>query len=127
MAEIGERGGTVAGECDAGHSLIPADPPPPGPRIVVVGNHKGGTGKSTVAMHLVVALLDSGRSVATFDLDLEQQTLTRYIENRTEWARQNGMPLGLPRHVPIVAADWSAAEVGEAGAVERFIGALADL
>jgi chromosome partitioning protein len=127
MAEIGERGDNVAGDRDAGHPLNPADVPLPGPRIVVVGNHKGGTGKSTVAMHVVVALIDSGKRVATFDLDLEQQTLTRYIENRHEWARQNGVVLGLPRHVPIVAPDWTGAEDGEAGAVERFIGALADL
>src|ERR1700719_1687507 len=58
-----------------------------GPHVVVIGNHKGGCGKSTVAMHLIVALLKEKRRVASFDLDLTQQTLTRYIENRSEWAR----------------------------------------
>jgi len=53
------------------------------PHVVVVGNHKGGCGKSTVSMHLIVSLLKEKRRVASFDLDLTQQTLTRYIENRS--------------------------------------------
>ncbi len=62
------------------------------PHIVVIGNHKGGSGKSTFAMHIIIALLKAGRRVASFDLDLDQQTLTRYIENRptTIWSRKNG-------------------------------------
>ena len=51
-------------------------------RVVVVGNEKGGSGKSTAAMHLIVALLRLGHSVAAIDLDLRQGTLTRYLENR---------------------------------------------
>jgi chromosome partitioning protein len=64
----------------------------------VVGNYKGGCGKSTIAMHLIVALLKAGHRVASFDLDVQQQTLTRYIENRREWARHNALPLELPEH-----------------------------
>ena len=52
--------------------------------IIVLGNEKGGSGKSTSAMHLVVALLDQGRRVATIDLDGRQRTLTRYLENRAK-------------------------------------------
>ena len=51
-------------------------------KVIVLGNEKGGTGKSTVAMHLVVALLRQGRSVGSIDLDARQATLTRYVENR---------------------------------------------
>jgi len=69
---------------------------PPGPHVVVVGNHKGGSGKSTVAMHVIVALLRAGMRVAVFDLDLQQQSLTHYIQNRREWARRKGVPLELP-------------------------------
>jgi chromosome partitioning protein len=50
--------------------------------VIVVGNQKGGAGKSTVAMHLIVALLRMGRRVGAIDLDLRQRTLTRYVENR---------------------------------------------
>ena len=71
------------------------------PRVVVVGNYKGGSGKSTFAMHLIVALLKAGRRVASFDLDVQQQTLSRYIRNRQEWAREKGLPLELPKHTSI--------------------------
>jgi chromosome partitioning protein len=66
--------------------------------VVVVGNQKGGSGKSTLAMHIIVALLKAGKRVASFDLDLNQQTLTRYIENRRDWAEENRLGLELPNH-----------------------------
>ena len=49
--------------------------------VVVIGNEKGGSGKSTVALHVAVALLKPGQRVATIDLDCRQQTFTRYINN----------------------------------------------
>ncbi|HCK85168.1 MAG TPA: ATPase [Hyphomonadaceae bacterium] len=58
---------------------------PPAPRrahVVVVGNQKGGAGKSTVAMHLAVALMRMGKRTGVLDLDVRQRTLTRYVENR---------------------------------------------
>jgi chromosome partitioning protein len=79
-----------------------------GPHVVVIGNHKGGCGKSTVAMHLIVSLLKEKRRVASFDLDLTQQTLTRYIENRTEWARLHHVPLEAPDHYPLAEASVTA-------------------
>ncbi len=78
-------------------------PRPPGtgrhPQIVVLGNEKGGSGKSTTAMHLIVALLRNEASVGSIDLDARQGTLTRYIENRRVTA--NDLPLPLWRHIPI--------------------------
>jgi chromosome partitioning protein len=68
------------------------------PHVVVIGNQKGGSGKSTFAMHIIVALLKAGKRVASFDLDLSQLTLTRYIGNRREWARENELALELPDH-----------------------------
>ena len=58
--------------------------------VIVLGNEKGGTGKSTTAMHLIVALLRDGNSVASVDLDSHQGTLTRYIENRRNFAWERG-------------------------------------
>jgi chromosome partitioning protein len=52
--------------------------------IIVLGNEKGGTGKSTVGMHIIVSLLKQGYSVGTIDIDARQGTLSRYIENRKE-------------------------------------------
>ena|SRR6185312_5708553 len=68
-------------------------------RVIVVGNEKGGSGKSTVAMHVAIALIKSGRSVATIDLDSRQRSFTRYIENRKAWAQQIGRDLATPSHV----------------------------
>ena len=53
-----------------------------GAKVIVLGNEKGGTGKSTIAMHIVVALLRQGKSVGSIDLDARQGTLSRYVENR---------------------------------------------
>src|SRR5215469_12339617 len=68
------------------------------PRVIVIGNHKGGTGKSTFAMHIIVALLKAGKRVASFDLDLNQLTLTRYLGNRREWIRKHEQILELTDH-----------------------------
>jgi len=67
-------------------------------QVIVVGNEKGGSGKSTVAMHIAVALLKAGRSVATIDMDARQKTFTTYIENRQAWAKHVGRDLELPTH-----------------------------
>src|SRR5262249_15969306 len=80
--------------------------------IVVMGNHKVGSGKSTFGMHIIIALLKAGKRVASFDLDFDQQTLTRYIENRRDWAQQKKLKMELPNHYPIteqrpVSDDWS--------------------
>ena len=64
-----------------------------GAHVITIGNEKGGSGKSTAAMHLIVALLLSGRSVASIDLDQRQGTLTRYIENRRAYAEHHELPM----------------------------------
>ena len=69
------------------------------PRVIVVGNEKGGSGKSTVAIHIAVALMKSGASVATIDLDARQSSFTHYIENRRAWAERVGRDLGIPNHI----------------------------
>jgi chromosome partitioning protein len=66
--------------------------------IVVVGNQKGGSGKSTTSMHLVVSLLNTGYSVGSIDLDDPQATLTRYIENRRTFMESTGIDLSMPEH-----------------------------
>lgn len=68
-------------------------------RVIVVGNEKGGSGKSTVAVHIAVALLKLGQSVATIDLDSRQRSFTHYIDNRLAWARQRGKDLPAPSHL----------------------------
>lgn len=66
--------------------------------IVVIGNQKGGSGKSTTAMHLIVSLLNRGYSVGSVDLDDPQATLSRYLENRRNFMGSADMILSMPEH-----------------------------
>ena len=66
--------------------------------VIVVANEKGGTGKSTLSIHLTIALLKAGYRVASIDLDTRQRTLTRFLENRQSWGRSVGRHVELPFH-----------------------------
>ena len=68
--------------------------------IIVLANEKGGTGKSTLAMHILVTLLRAKKNVVSFDLDAHQGTFSRYISNRKEFSQKNGIPLPIPTHIP---------------------------
>jgi chromosome partitioning protein len=69
-------------------------------QIIVVGNEKGGAGKSTVAVHLATALLHEGARVITIDLDTRQQTFGHFFANRTAWIQAHGA--GLPEPLAMV-------------------------
>jgi chromosome partitioning protein len=71
---------------------------PTSAHVVVLGNEKGGSGKSTTAMHVAIALTLMGQRVATIDLDSRQKSFTRYIDNRRAWARHARLNLKLPIH-----------------------------
>jgi chromosome partitioning protein len=87
------------------------------PHVVVIGNQKGGCGKSTFSMHIIVALLKAGKRVASFDLDLNQQTLTRYLTNRREWDREHERKLELPDHYAVREKDAD----GTARTLKQFL------
>ena len=71
---------------------------PSSAHVIVLGNEKGGSGKSTTAMHVAVALMNVGQRVATIDLDSRQKSFTHYIENRRTWASRAGLTLKVPIH-----------------------------
>lgn len=92
--------------------------------VVVLGNEKGGSGKSTTAFHVAVALLKAGQRVATIDLDSRQQTFTHYIDNRHAWSRRSGLGLELPHHVHLsLGASMNIAE-NEAAEFMQFSSSL---
>jgi len=84
------------------------------PHVIVVGNEKGGSGKTTIAMHLAVALMKTGQRVATIDLDGRQKTLTHYIENRRSWAWRTGLALEIPDQFTIGRAEGVRIDQNEA-------------
>jgi len=69
-----------------------------GPHFLVFANEKGGTGKSTTAVHSAVALAAQGRRVAAVDLDTRQRTLGRYLDNRAGTIKRLGTDLPMPVH-----------------------------
>lgn len=77
------------------------------PYVIVIGNEKGGTGKSTISMHVSIYLMRLGFSVGTLDVDARQGTFTRYFENRKRFAttcgfEEKGVHLPLPEHHPLL-------------------------
>jgi chromosome partitioning protein len=62
-------------------------------QIIVVGNEKGGAGKSTLAIHIMTALLHADGKVGVLDLDVRQQSLGRFLENRAAWTKANDVEL----------------------------------
>jgi chromosome partitioning protein len=99
------------------------------PYVIVVGSEKGGTGKSTTAIHLAVALMKLGFRVGTIDLDARQGTLSAFFRNRAIQAEQSGLTLELSKHRAILrstAGEPAAAEADEAGRLQDAFDDLAD-
>lgn len=95
-----------------------------GPHNIVLGNEKGGSGKSTTAMHLIVALLAAGRKVGSIDLDARQGSLSRYIENRRRSADAMLTPLPMPEHVGINQSRQDSRDVAGREDEARLVEAL---
>ncbi|MBM3632616.1 MAG: ATPase [Alphaproteobacteria bacterium] len=97
------------------------------PYIIVLGNEKGGTGKSTVAMHIIVHLLREGHSVGSIDVDARQGTLTRYIENRRARKEKTNENLPLSDHIPVYRSKLESVPAAEAEETSVFTQALTRL
>jgi chromosome partitioning protein len=100
--------------------------------VVVVGNQKGGAGKSTVAMHLIVALMRMGRRTGALDLDVRQRSLMRYIENRERWVATRSVKLPSPQVFELVQSSNRSLDSAEAeeevalAAIMRRLGETCD-
>ena len=105
--------------------LVQASQGPSGSaHVVVLGNEKGGSGKSTAALHIAVALLKAGQRVATIDLDSRQQSFTRYINNRSAWARRTGLNLELPAHCCVKLGETMQIADNENSEFQQFVNAV---
>ena len=92
------------------------------PRVIVVGNEKGGAGKSTIVLHLATALLHTGAKVAVIDLDLRQRSVGRFFDSRRAWTEAAGVALPMPLEAPLNEAGLTHAD--PAIAAERFDAAV---
>lgn len=95
--------------------------------IIVVGNEKGGSGKTTTCVHLVVALLRLGFRVGSMDIDARQRSLTRYLENRKKTMVEKETSLPLPSHAIVNKSPFDARKDAENDERDRFTRALAKL
>jgi chromosome partitioning protein len=81
--------------------------------IIVVGNEKGGAGKSTVSMHTATALARLGHAVGALDLDLRQKTFARYAANREKFIADNGIDLPSAQYHELPEAQQADLKPGE--------------
>ena len=99
-------------------------------QVIVLGNEKGGTGKSTSAMHIIIALMRDGFKVASIDLDPHQGTLTRYVENRKAFSESKGIHLPIPEHHCFSGSDAdsvTAAETEDKRRLDVLVEQLSDV
>ena len=95
--------------------------------IIVVGNEKGGAGKSTVSMHIATALARMGHKVSALDLDLRQRSFGRYVENRVDFLEKQGIYLATPEVHGLPEIDAQSLKPGENVYDHRLSAAVAML
>lgn len=95
--------------------------------IIVVGNEKGGSGKSTTSMHVSTALARLGHRVGVLDLDLRQRSFGRYTENRAAFMAKSGLNLPSPRLFDLPEVDPSTLTPAENPYDHRLSAAMAQM
>ncbi len=95
--------------------------------IIVVGNEKGGAGKSTVSMHVATALARMGHATGVIDLDLRQRTTGRYVDNRLAHLEAEGLDLPGPSYAELPEVDPATLAPGENAFDHRLSAAVAGL
>ncbi len=99
------------------------------PHCIAIGNEKGGTGKSTTAVHLAVGLIKQGLRVGCIDLDGHQGTLSRYLANRDTFAKSADQYIPMPlyhRIKPVLSQKQETTEERESERLNEAFAALAD-
>lgn len=95
--------------------------------IIVVGNEKGGSGKSTTCMHVATALVRMGHRVGGLDLDMRQKSFGRYVENRLAYLARTGLNLPSPDYRDLPEVDEARIQPGENPYDQRLSAAVAAL
>jgi chromosome partitioning protein len=95
--------------------------------VIVLGNEKGGSGKSTTAMQLFVALARGGHRVGALDLDLRQQSFFRYLDNREASGQRGGFTPLMPRRIRVEGSKQMQRDVAAAEDRARVAELVAEL
>jgi chromosome partitioning protein len=90
------------------------------PYVIVLGNEKGGSGKSTSSIHIIVALLREGYRVGAMDLDARQGTLAGTLAARKHFVESKGIDLPLPEFRSVHRSSLDNRVEAEAEERERF-------
>ncbi len=88
--------------------------------IIMLGNEKGGCGKTTSSMHLIVGLLRLGFKVGSIDIDSRQRSLSRYIENRRETMTRHNVTLPVPHHIIVQKSQLTVLDEAQNDERRRF-------
>ena len=96
-------------------------------KIIVFGNEKGGSGKSTTAIHVAIALCYQDKSVGIIDLDLRQRSMSRYLENRADFCEKQKPNLPSPTYYRIDQSNKDSKAESNSEEEKRFAEALTTL
>jgi chromosome partitioning protein len=98
-----------------------------GAHIIVFGNEKGGSGKTTAAMHIAVSLARMGKRVVAIDLDSRQRSLTRQLENRAVFAERTGVDIAIPQSHVVARSNVKSLDAGAEEEARKFADILAEV
>lgn len=104
--------------------MIGNETPNKNAHIIVIGNEKGGAGKTTTAMHIITQLLYDGHSVTSVDIDARQRSLSTYLENRLKFIKENDIDLPVSSHMIINKSRLDSYEESAVDERNRFLESL---
>ena len=93
-------------------------------KIIVFGNEKGGSGKSTTAIHVAIALCYLEKKVGIIDLDIRQQSFLRFLENRDIYIKRSSTNLPIPQQYKIMPSEEDSRSKANLEEERRFADAL---
>lgn len=95
------------------------------PYVIVVGNEKGGSGKSTAAMHILISLARDGYQVGGIDLDARQATLSAYVAARAQFVKRTNVELPIPRCIAVSRSELDSKQEADDDEAARLDSAIA--
>lgn len=94
------------------------------PKIIVFGNEKGGVGKTTTAIHIILSLMYQGKRVTSIDIDSRQRSISHYLQNRRNHIVENKIDLPFPNHFIINASKLDSTKQKKIDETQRFLQCL---